>query len=161
MDKQDARSLPAAVQEEKRKHAVRMRKQGSSYQEIAEAVGVHVGTVGKWIRAFEQDGAKAIRSQRRGRAPGAGQRLTLVQQNRIKHLIMDKRPDQLKLDYALWTRKAVMELITQETGEKISIRSVGDYLTAWGFTPQKPVKKAYEQNPKRVEKWLKEEYPAI
>src|SRR5690606_26891532 len=87
--------------------------------------------------------------------------LNAIQQHRIKSLIMDRTPDQLKLDYALWTRKAVMELITQETGIELAIRSVGNYLAAWGFTPQKPARKAYEQNPAQVEKWLKEEYPAI
>ena len=52
---------------------------------------------------------------------------------------------QLKLDYALWTRKAVMDLIEQETGIRMPIRTVGEYLKRWGFTPQKPVKRAYEQ----------------
>src|SRR5690606_28846521 len=130
-------------------------------QEIGEAVGVHAGTVGRWIRAYEASGARAIQSQQRGRPAGSGQRLSLVQQHRIKSLIMDRTPDQLKLDYALWTRKAVLELIQQETGVQLAIRSVGNYLAAWGFTPQKPARKAYEQNPAQVEKWLKEEYPAI
>ncbi|MDG9672376.1 IS630 family transposase, partial [Hahella sp. CR1] len=154
-------SLPAAAQEEKRKQAVRLRKQGYSYQEIADKVGVHNLTVGKWIRAYEAQGVSGIKSKPRGREPGSGQRLTPGQENRIRCLIVDKSPDQLKLEYALWTRKAVQQLIAQETGEHLAIRTVGSYLTAWGFTPQKPVKKAYEQNPSQVEKWLKEEYPVI
>lgn len=161
MTKEDARSLPAAAQEEKRKQAVRLRQQGFSYREIAEVVGVHLGTVGKWIRAYEDNGSKAIQSRRRGRERGSGQRLSLLQQHRIQSLIMDRTPDQLKLDYALWTRKAVMELIVRETGIQLAIRSVGNYLAAWGFTPQKPARKAYEQNPARVKQWLDEEYPAI
>ena len=36
-----------------------------------------------------------------------------------------------------------------------------EYLKRWGFTPQKPTKRAYEQNPKAVTRWLKEEYPEI
>nr|WP_241566908.1 winged helix-turn-helix domain-containing protein [Hahella sp. KA22] len=60
-------------------------------------------------------------------------------------MITDNSPDQLKLEYALWTRKAVQQLIAQETGEQLAIRTVGNYLAAWGFTPQKPAKKAYEQ----------------
>jgi hypothetical protein len=65
------------------------------------------------------------------------------------------------MDYALWTRKAVMELIKQETGIDIPVRTVGDYLKRWGMTPQKPVKKAYEQNPKAVQAWLVDDYPQI
>lgn len=87
--------------------------------------------------------------------------LSLEQEKMIQKLIVDKSPDQLKFSYALWTRKAVMEVIEQETGMKLAIRTVGKYLSLWGFTPQKPLKKAYEQNPKKVSEWLEEEYPAI
>ena len=41
------------------------------------------------------------------------------------------------------------------------IRTVGEYLKRWGMTPQKPLKRAYEQDPKLVETWLKQEYPGI
>lgn len=61
-------------------------------------------------------------------------------------MIQDKTPDQLKMPYVLWTRKAVMEQIEQEAGIKMPIRTVGEYLKRWGFTPQKPAKRAYEQN---------------
>ena len=92
---------------------------------------------------------------------GQTRRLTSKQEDHLQKLITDKAPDQLKLSYALWTRKAVMELIKQETGIAMPIRTVGEYLRRWGFTPQKPVKRAYEQNPNAVQQWLDEEYPAI
>ena len=76
-------------------------------------------------------------------------------------MLVDKTPDQLKLPFALWTRKAVQEAIVQHYDVKLPIRTVGEYLHRWGFTPQKPVKKAYEQQPERVRKWLDEEYPGI
>jgi len=41
------------------------------------------------------------------------------------------------------------------------IRTVGEYLKRWGFTPQKPLKRAYEQRPAAVRQWLNEDYPAI
>lgn len=67
----------------------------------------------------------------------------------------------MKLSYALWTRKAVQELIQQESGIDMPIRTVGEYLKRWGLTPQKPVKRAYEQSPKAVQRWLEEDYPEI
>jgi transposase len=76
-------------------------------------------------------------------------------------MLVDKTPDQLKLPFALWTRKAVQEAIAQHYDVKLPIRTVGEYLHRWGFTPQKPVKKSYEQQPERVKKWLDEEYPGI
>jgi len=76
-------------------------------------------------------------------------------------MIVDKMPEQLKLDFALWTRKAVKELVEQQFGVILAITTMGDYLRKWGFTPQKPKKMAYEQCPKQVQKWLDEEYPTI
>ncbi len=51
------------------------------------------------------------------------------------------------MPFALWTRQAVQELIECECGVVMPIRSVGEYLKRWGFTPQRPVKRAYEQQP--------------
>ena len=110
---EDARTLPAAAQEEKRKQAIRLRKQGHSYLAISRLVGVHEQTVGKWIRAYSAEGLSAIKAQNRGRKPGTGRFLTNDQEKRIQQVIMDKTPDQLKLAYALWTRKAVQEVIEQ------------------------------------------------
>ena len=147
--KEDARTLPAAAQEEKRKQAVRLHKKGLNYREISELVGVTQLTVGKWIRKFKSDGLTALKSQKRGRPTGVG-----------RWLSKDKTPDQLKMDYALWTRRAVQEFIEQETGVKLAIRTVGKYLSLWGgVTPQKPLRKAYEQRPAEVKRWLKESYP--
>jgi transposase len=39
--------------------------------------------------------------------------------------------------------------------------TAGKYLRSWGLSPQKPVRRAYEQNPEAVARWLAEEYPKI
>ncbi len=65
------------------------------------------------------------------------------------------------MDFALWSRAAVMQLIERECGVTLHVRSVGKYLARWGFTPQKPIKRAYEQSPAAVQTWLEETYPAI
>ena len=103
----------------------------------------------------------ALKARRRGRETGTNRQFDPEQEKRIQRLIIDKTPDQIKLAYALWTRKAVMELIKQETGIDMPVRSVGEYLKRLGFTPQKPVKKAYEQNPKAMQRRLDDEYPSI
>lgn len=125
--------------------------------EIGEIVGVHADTVGRWLKLPP----KNLEVNRGGRKAGEGRHLDADQEKKIQCLITDKAPDQLKLDYVLWTRKAVMELIKQETGIDMPIRTVGEYLKRWGFTPQKPMKRAYEQNPKAVQRWLEDEYPGI
>ena len=65
------------------------------------------------------------------------------------------------MDFALWSRPAVRQHIELSLGIKLSIRAVGNYLQRWGFTPQKPIKNAYEQRPEAVQAWLDEQYPAI
>ena len=65
------------------------------------------------------------------------------------------------MEFALWSRAAVMPLVEQEFGVKLAVRTVGDYLKRWGFTPRKPIKKAYEQRPEAVQAWLDEQYPEI
>ena len=161
MKTEDARSLPAAAKEEKRKQAVRLRKQGMTYAQIANSVGVHERTVIRWIDAYKSEGVKALKAHPLGRPIGAGRALSQTQEKAIQKLIADKTPDQLKMAYALWTREAVKELIEQEFSIKLAIRTVGKYLSLWGFTPQKPLKKAYEQNPKKVAEWLANTYPEI
>ena len=76
-------------------------------------------------------------------------------------MIRNRHPEQLLLPFALWTREAVQQLIARECGVAVSIRTVGRYLKAWGFTPQRPARKALEQNPAAVRHWLREEYPAL
>ena len=159
--KEDARKLPAEVQEEKRKQAIRLHKKGLRYKDIAELVGVHFETIGKWVRIYKAEGIKGVALKVRGRKAGSGRALTADQEKEIQSFITDTTPDQLKLPYALWTRKAVREIIEEKLGIKLAVRTVGDYLSQWGFTPQKPLKRAYEQNPDKVKKWLDEEYPKI
>lgn len=161
MKKEDARSLPAAAQEEKRKQAVRMRKRGHTYKAIGESVGVHERTVIRWIRTYETRGTAALKAKQQGRPMGVGRSLTPDQEKRIQKLITDRTPDQLKMAYALWTREVVRELIAKEMKINLAIRTIGKYLSLWGFTPQKPLKRAYEQNPKKVAEWLDETYPVI
>ena len=69
--------------------------------------------------------------------------------------------DQLKLPFALWTREAVRDLIWKRFKIRYSIRMVGNLLARWGFTPQKPVTRAYERDEPQIRAWLEEEYPAI
>lgn len=113
------------------------------------------------IDRFEQGGWSAIRPALRGRNRGDGRVLSSAQEYAIQRLIIDKRPEQLKLEFSLWTRAAVGQLIEQEFGIQLQVRSVGKYLERWGFTPQKPIKRAYEQRPEAVQQWLQQEYPAI
>lgn len=161
MEKLDARKLTHEAQEQLRKQAIRLRKQKKTYKEIGQIVGVNANTVWKWWKKYQVGGAGALKAGQRGRPSGVNRLLDASQEKEIRKLICDKTPDQFKLTFALWTRQAIKELIKLRFGIKIAIRTVGTYLKRWEFTPQKPLKRAYEQRPAAVKKWLKEEYPAI
>ncbi len=144
-----------------RRRAVRMKLHGHTHTAVAEAFGVGESTVRKWWTLYKQGGNAALDPPKRGRQIGRYRRLNSEQEREIRDLIAEKTPDQLKLGFALWTRRAVVELIHDHFGVAIAVRTIGRYLKRWGFTPQEPLKRAYEQNPKAVGRWLDDEYPAI
>ena len=164
MDKQDARKLEPAAQYELRKQVIRAWKRGRNRVQISEDIGLSypaVCNIVKRYRENEEKGVAALAPSRRGRREGEDRALSAEQESMIQRLICEKRPEQMKMEFALWNRAAVMQLIGRECGIHLSVRGVGNYLKRWGFTPQKPIKKAYEQRPEAVKKWLDEEYPAI
>ncbi|MGL1888437.1 MAG: IS630 family transposase [Reichenbachiella sp.] len=161
MEKEDFRKLKDDIRDPLRKRAIAMIKKGVKKKEVASIMGVHANTVTNWAKSYEAKGSQGLKGLKRGVKSEDKKLLTQNEEQQIQEMICDVMPDQLKLPYALWTRKAVVELVEQELGVKLALTTMGDYLRSWGFTPQKPKKRAYEQNPKKVQKWLDEEYPAI
>ena len=161
MDKEDARYQTLEQLHERRKQVIRLHKRGIKVMELVQMSGLSYPAVRKVLDLFEQGGWPAIKPAGRGRTKGDARLLTPEQEVHIQKTICDKRPEQLKMDFFLWSRAAVMQLIEQECGLKLGVSTVGKYLARWGFTPQKPIKKAYEQRPEAVKAWLDEHYPAI
>jgi transposase len=157
----DARKHSTEVQQELRKQIIRLRKQGRSNSDVALIVGVSQGHASRTWQKYKRGGLAAISSGKRGRRIGQQRVLAKEQEADIQRILIEKTPDQLKLPFALWTRRAVQLLIKQQFQLAMPIRTVGMYLQRWGFTPQKPIKRAYEQNPKAVQEWLSQKYPAI
>lgn len=161
MDKEDARYQTLEQLHERRKQVVRLHVSGYGVMRIVELSGLSYPTVRGVIDRYERGGLPAIKPAARGSIAGEGRALSVQQEQSIRRIICDKRPEQLKMDFALWNRAAVAQLIEREYGIALSVRCVGNYLRRWGFTPQKPIRRAYEQRPEAVQKWLTEEYPAI
>ncbi len=161
MEKIDARKLSTEAQQQIRNQSIRLRKHGKTYKEISEITCVHQNTIARWCKDYQHKGIKAIKIKKRGRRAGSCRTLTLEQERQIQKTIYEKCPDQLKFPFALWTRKAVQQLIRHFYSVEMPVRTVGEYLKRWGFTPQKPLRRAYKQNPKAINKWLDREYPAI
>jgi transposase len=161
METTDARRLSPQTQFEMRKQVIRLRKRGIPNKDVAAGVGISVWQASKIWQSYLKEGSKAIRLGTRGRRLGEQRTLSSEQEADIRKAIVDKTPDQLKFPFALWTRDAVRQLIKARFSIEMPIRTVGEYLKRWGFTPQKPIKRAYEQSDPAVKKWLDTEYPAI
>jgi len=159
MDK-DARSLSSEAQEALRRRAMGVVLGGMKQVEAARVFGVTRQAVGIWVKKYRTDGEKALRAGKKGR-PRTGGRLAGWQAATVCRLIRDRHPEQLKLPFVLWTAEAVRELIQRRFRISCCERTVQRYLKAWGFTPQKPRRRAWEQDDAAVKRWLREEYPAI
>lgn len=161
MEKRDARTLSPHQLDELRQRAVFLWKKGYSRRQIGALLDVHYNSVGRWVAAYQIEGEGALRSAKRGRKKGGQRSLTAIQERQMQKLIADKTPDQLKMPFALWTRRAVCDLAEERFGVRLPERTCGDYLKRWGFTAQRPARRNYEQNPREVRRWLEEEYPAL
>lgn len=157
----DARTLPPDAQAEKRRLAMTLCEAGESFSAISRTLGVHYMTVSMWWDRYQAGGLDALAVRTRGPKVGVHRRLTARQEQAIQRAITDTTPDQLKLPFALWTRAAIAQLIQQKFGIAVPVRTMGHYLKRWGFTAQKPIKRAYEQRPEAIATWLKTEYPRI
>jgi len=161
MEKQDFRTVEDSIRDNIRKRAIALVEQGEKKKDVANIFGVSANSITNWIKRYKAQGSKGLVGAKRGVKSENKKLLTPIQERQIQNMITDKMPDQMKLPFALWTRKAVKELIGRELGIVLAITTTGDYLRSWGFSPQKPKKKAYEQNPKAVKKWLYGDYPKI
>jgi transposase len=161
MADEDTRSLPAAAQAALRHRAVRAVLDGMTQAEAARVFGVHHNAVNRWIKRYRAGGWAGLSERRRGRRSGEQAALSQHQQQELMALVRHSTPDQLGLAGFLWTRDAVSELIGQRYGLLLARTTVGGYLRGWGFSPQKPQRRALEQNPAAVARWLATEFPAI
>lgn len=136
-----------------------LKKRKGTHKQASELFQVSKSAVDKIWTKYKEGGIRAIHSKKRG--VQGGKKINGKQAAEVRQLIKDKMPDQLKLAFGLWTREAVQQLILDRYGIELSRWQVGRYLKSWGYTPQKPISKAFEQKPEKVKAWLETEFPAI
>ncbi len=158
MKKRDGRTLDHKTLEDIRIHAVQRVEAGESPEDVIRVLGFGRTVIYDWLAKYREGGLDALRAK-----PIAG-RPSKLQGKQLKWLyqtITSKNPLQLHFEFALWTRGMVRELIRERFGVGLSEVSVGRLLKKLGLSPQKPLRRAYEQNPELVERWLSEDYPKI
>jgi transposase len=162
MEARDFRRIGRAAQEELRRRALFLiEQQGLSQGQAAQMVGVHRQTVNIWLKRYRQRGEDGMLDGRRvspRRGKGA---LSAEEAGQVRAWIVEQTPDQLGLPFALWTSRAVRELIAQRLGKRLGPTAVQLYLQRWGLTPQKPLVRAKERQPAAIAAWLEASYPAL
>jgi transposase len=158
MEKLDGRKLDSKTMEQIRTRAVQRVQEGESPEVVIKTLGFARACIYNWLARYRSGGWHALRT---GKQSGRPKRLDGQQIAWIYRTIRDKNPQQLKFVFALWTRKLVVRLIKDQFGIKLSESSVGRLLRQLGFTCQKPLYRAYQQNPKLVDEWKANVYPQI
>jgi transposase len=157
----DARQLSDDALQVLRLRALRGIELGYSELDLADLLGVCHETISRWWTAYLAEGLSALPGGRTGRPLGSGRSLSDQQADRIKGRIDFHSPEEVGIPHALWTRRAVRDLIRKEFGIDLAERTVGLYLRRWGYTSKRPSRRARQQDPDEVEQWLLETYPAI
>ncbi len=132
-----------------------------TYDAIAAQAGLTRTGVFDICRRFAERGAAGLKTGPRGPEPGHGRFLDAAQEAEARDLIRRHTPDELDLPFALWSRAAVRELILRRFGVRLAVRAMGTHLARWGFAVQEPLRRAHEQDPAAVRRWLRRDYPAI
>ena len=144
-----------------RKNIVRLLNKGKGNSEIAEILDVSERHVRSVKKAYSEHGIEGIKLKKRGRKKGENIILTPAREKEIMGIIVDKCPEQIRLPGCMWTRENIRQLIKEKYKIDIKLSTLGYYLARWGFSVQRPVKRAYKQDGKQVDKWLNEEFPGI
>lgn len=156
---QKTRKNKQAQEEARIRVCLYLKKAIGTQKQAAELFDITERAVNKIWSVYKTSGKRGLSSKKRG--VRVGKKISGEQAYTVRKLIKEKLPDQLKLPYGLWTREAVQRLISEKFDIDLSRWQVGRYLKSWGYTPQKPISKAFEQKPERVKQWLEEEYPSI
>jgi transposase len=154
----DGRRLDHKTREKIRIRAVKLVEQGRSPEQVIKALGFHRSCIYEWLAKYREGGTKALQTKT---LSGRPKKLNGQQVKKIYDIVTAKNPLQLKFEFALWTRDMVRDLIKDQFSVKLSLVSVGRMLKKMGLSPQKPLHRAYQQDPDLVQQWLESEFPKI
>lgn len=154
----DARRLDHKTLTELRKRAVAGVQAGQSPAAVAQSMGVNLRTVFRWLALYRSGGWGKLDARKRGGRPP---KLDARALKWIYDTVLGKSPLQLNFPFALWTANMVRELIARRFRVRLSHSSVCRLLGQMGMSAQRPLWRAYQQDPEAVRRWKEEEYPKL
>lgn len=154
----DGRSLDHHTLQVMRQQAVKAIQQGESATSVAKAYGVNPRTVFRWLADYASGGQKALLAKP---IPGRPQKVTADEMRWLARVIRDETPQQHQFEFALWTLALVGEVLYRQFGKRLSKASISRLLRILGFSVQRPLYRAWQQDPALVADWQAQIYPAI
>ena len=159
MPKIDGRTLDHATSEHIRILAVRrVREDGEAPSDVIKSLGLCRTTIYRWLRTYDKKGIEGLQSTK---ASGPKPKLSDKQKQQVRQWILGKDPRQYGFDFGLWTRSIVAEMIQDKFGVTLGLTAIGRLLASLKITPQKPLRRSYERDPKAVDQWIKKTYPQL
>ena len=158
--KRDGRSFDHRTLEAIRLMAVERVREGEAAAAVIASYGFNRKTIYKWLAAAAKPGV-GIKALRSTPATGRPRSLTPRQEQQVFRWINGKDPRQYGLDFGLWTRSIVSDLIERKFGIQLGLTAVGELLAKLGLTPQKPLQRAYQRDPEAIKAWQEKTCPAI
>ncbi len=158
MKKLDGRKIKHSTREEMRIRSVRLVESGASPEQVIKGLGLHRSNIYVWLAKYREGGIEALKTRK---ITGAPSKLKGSHLQQLYKIITTMNPLQLEFDFALWTRDMIRQLIFRQFNVRLSVTSVGRLLRKLGLSPQKPLRRAYQQDEILVKKWVSEEYPSI
>jgi transposase len=154
----DGRKIGHATLEVLRMRAVDRIAAGASPAEVAQTLGLHRGSVYRWWAKHRQGGKEALAAKP---VPGRPATLTDEQLARLADIVAHKDPLQLAFDFGLWTTDMIATVVYREFGVRLHRTTIGRILHKLGFSPQRPLRRAFQQDPDAVRRWKTETFPKI
>lgn len=158
MKTQDGRKLSPKTLEEIRTRAVQRVQAGESPEIVIKTLGFSRACIYNWLARYRAGGWHALKT---GSRTGRPKKLGGKQIAWIYKTVVDKDPLQMKFQFALWTRSMIAIVIKRKYGIKLSDSSVGRLLRQLGLSCQKPLYRAYQQDPEAVKHWKENVFPEI
>ena len=140
--------------------AVERVREGERPSSVVASFGFSRTTIYKWIKAASTPGM-GLEALRSTPATGRPRSLAPRQEQQVFRWINGCDPRQYGLDFGLWTRSIVADLIERKFAIRLGVTAVGELLAKLGLTPQKPLQRAYQRDPEAIEKWQCAIFPGI
>jgi transposase len=147
----------AAELEARRRTAVAKCNDGWTQAAVADFLGVHPVTVAKWMARYRRAGTSGLAAKP---TPGRPRFLTADQERQVRAWLADQ-PTAHGFRTDLWTARRVADLIRQKFEVVFHPRYLREWLRKRNYTPQKPARRARQQNPVEIDRWLKDDWPRI